>query len=288
LPEPPQRVREFPLEAFLGEMEDLIRRGARTFKFLDRTFNYDRRRARAIMEFFLSRMGEDGEGPPLRVHFELFPSPIPPELRETLRRFPPGSLRLELGIQTFNPRAAKLVKRGGDNAVIRETLEFLIRETAALVHADLITGLPGEDMGSFGAGFDYLWKILSAGPDGEARSGRGGHQRAEIQLGILKLLPGAAISRHTEAYGMRYSPQPPYEVISSAAMPAADLDRVKNFARFWELIMNRGAFPGPAARLFPPGEPVFERFMNLSDRLLARFGRNWGIERRELGEALLG
>jgi hypothetical protein len=108
----------------------------------------------------------------------------------------------------------------------------------------------------------------------------------EIQPGILKLLPGAAISRHTEAYRMRYSPKPPYEVISSAAMTAADLDRIKNFARFWELIMNRGAFAGTVSRIFPPGEPVFSRFMNLSNRLLARFGRNWGIDRRELGEAL--
>jgi hypothetical protein len=70
-------------------------------------------------------------------------------------------------------------------------------------------------------------------------------------------------------------------------MPPADLDRVKNFARFWELIVNRGAFSGLAARFFPPGEPVFDRFMNLSDRLLERFGRNWGIDRRDLREALL-
>ncbi|MDR2159742.1 MAG: DUF4080 domain-containing protein, partial [Treponema sp.] len=206
---------------------------------------------------------------------------------ETLRRFPPGTLRLELGIQTFKPQTAKLIRRGGDTAVTLETLEFLARETAAIIHADLIAGLPGEDTDSFGAGFDRLWKALSAGAETEGRAGQGGHQRAEIQLGILKLLPGAAISRHTEAYGMRYSPKPPYEVLATAAMPAADLDRVKNFARFWELIMNRGAFSGIVPRIFPPGEPVFHRFMNLSDRLLARFGRNWGIDRVELREALL-
>jgi hypothetical protein len=85
---------------------------------------------------------------------------------------------------------------------------------------------------------------------------------------------------------MRYSPEPPYEVIATAAMPAADLGRIKNFARFWELIVNRGAFPGIVPRIFPPGEPVFSRFMDLSNRLLARFGRNWGIDRREMGEAL--
>jgi radical SAM superfamily enzyme YgiQ (UPF0313 family) len=287
LPEPPPRVREFPLEPFLGEMEDLIRRGARTFKFLDRTFNHDTRRARTVMEFFLRRIGEKSEGPPLCVHFEVFPSPILRELRETLRRFPPGTLRLELGIQTFNPPTAKLIRRSGDRAVILDTLEFLVRETSAIIHADLIAGLPGEDIGSFGAGFDRLWKALSAGVAPETRTGQPGPQGVEIQLGILKLLPGAAISRHTEAYGMCYSPEPPYEVMATAAMPAADLGRVKNFARFWELIVNRGAFAGIVPRLFPPGEPVFSPFMDLSGRLLERFGRNWGIDRRELREALL-
>jgi radical SAM superfamily enzyme YgiQ (UPF0313 family) len=293
LPEPSRRppgVREFPLEPFLGEMEDLIRRGARAFKFLDRTFNYDKRRAQAIMEFFLRRIGEKPEGPPLCVHFEIFPSPIPPELRETLRRFPPGTLRLELGIQTFNPHTAKLIKRAGDTAEALDTLEFLARETSAIIHADLIAALPGEGMASLGAGFDRLWKALSAGMNpakGSGESAQSNGQRLEIQLGILKLLPGAAIRGHTEACRMRYSPSPPYEATGTSAMPAVDLNRVKNFARFWELVMNRGAFPGIALRLFPPGAPVFERFMKLSDRLLERFGRNWGIDRQDLRDALL-
>jgi hypothetical protein len=104
----------------------------------------------------------------------------------------------------------------------------------------------------------------------------------EIQLGILKLLPGAAMARHTAAYGMRYAPVPPYEVISTAALSRAALDRIKNFARFWELIMNRDSFPDITARLFPTSVPVFQNFMELSDRLLVRFGRNWGIDKWEL------
>jgi hypothetical protein len=102
----------------------------------------------------------------------------------------------------------------------------------------------------------------------------------EIQLGILKLLPGASIVRHSETCGMRYSPSPPYEVIESAAISAGELGRVKNFARFWELIVNRGLADvgGPL--------PVFDRFMGISDSLLARFGRNWGIDKNELIAAI--
>jgi hypothetical protein len=84
---------------------------------------------------------------------------------------------------------------------------------------------------------------------------------------------------------MRYALDPPYEVLETAALPQGDLERIKNFARFWELIMNRGNFP-ETAPLFPPGEPVFDCFMALSERLLARFGRNWGIDRKDLRAAL--
>ncbi|GHV81349.1 hypothetical protein AGMMS49944_31400 [Spirochaetia bacterium] len=145
------------------------------------------------------------------------------------------------------------------------------RETGAIVHADLIAGLPGEDMRSFAQGFDRLWKV----------------RPAEIQLGILKCLPGTAINRHIEPYGMRFNPKPPYEVLETAALPAPDLDRIKNFARFWELIVNRGTFADMIGQFFPPQTPVFAPFMALSDRLLERFGRNWGIDRRELRSVTL-
>jgi len=266
-----QRVREFPLEAFLADMGALIEKGARQFKFLDRTFNLDMERAQRIMEFFLDHICALGEEDRLCVHFEMVPSRFPPELRELIRRFPPGSLRLELGIQTFNSQTAVLIHRSGDAAGALEILEFLSSETGAIVHADLIAGLPGEDLASFGAGFDRLWRALHGSPS-----------RSEIQLGILKCLPGTPIVRHNEEYGMKYSAVPPYEVIESSALSAAELGRIKNFARFWETIVNRNPFPGLISRILPRGEPSFGRFMALSDRLLENFGRNWGIDRKEL------
>ncbi|MFP3043854.1 DUF4080 domain-containing protein [Treponema primitia] len=260
-----KRVREFPLEPFLAEMEGLIRRGARSFKFLDRTFNLDIERAGRILEFFLERLE-----PGMYVHFEMVPSRFPRELREALTRFLPGTLRLELGIQTLNRETAARIGRPVDPERELEVLDFLRRKTQAIVHADLIAGLPGEDMASFAQGFDRLWQV----------------RPTEIQLGILKCLPGTAMSRHIEPFGMRFNPDPPYEVLETAVMPPEDLDRIKNFARFWELIVNRGVFAQECSALFPEGAPIFAPFMALSDRLLERFGRNWGIDRRDLQNAL--
>jgi radical SAM superfamily enzyme YgiQ (UPF0313 family) len=272
-----RKVREFPLEQFLAEMEKLIHRGARGFKFLDRTFNLNIDRARSIMEFFLGYLTGDHPVEGLYVHFEMVPSRFPPELREVLRRFPPGSLRLEVGIQTFNQKTAALIGRlgysgGEDGGPVKELeiLDFLRRETKAIVHADLIAGLPGEDMASFAEGFDRLWQV----------------RPTEIQLGILKCLPGTAIIRHRETYGLRWMADPPYEILETAVLSAPDLDRIKNFARFWELIVNRGAFPDLVSALFPEGQPVFWQFLGLADRLRERFGRNWGIDRSELRGAL--
>ncbi|MDR0720870.1 MAG: cobalamin-dependent protein, partial [Treponema sp.] len=252
-------VREFPLKPFFAEMRDLIRRGAKTFKFLDRTFNVNIDRAIKIMEFFLRFLeNPDPTAPPPRsftVHFEMVPGNFPPKLRNCLRRFPPGTLRLEIGIQTLNPQSAALIHRCGEAEKELEIIEFLRRETNAIVHADLIAGLPAEDLASFGEGFDRLWIAMtkntapqSAAPQSAAET------RMEIQLGILKLLPGAPIARHNKSCGMRYSPRPPYEVIESAAMSRREMDSIKNFARFWERIVNRGHFTEQAGRLLPQGE----------------------------------
>jgi radical SAM superfamily enzyme YgiQ (UPF0313 family) len=264
------QVREFPLEPFLAEMDDLLRRGARTFKFLDRSFNLNIGRARRIMEFFLSKLTERTE--PFVVHFEMVPFRFPPELMETLARFPPGTLRLEIGIQTLNPDVSGNIGRPLNPEQVLTALRLLREKTSAIIHVDLIAGLPGEDMASFARGFDSLWSAVAPGNAEH-------HPHTEIQLGILKLLPGAPIARHTAAFGMRYNPAPPYELLESAAIPARDLDRLKNFARFWELIVNRGL-------VHIDGSPVFARFMTLSDSLFARFGRSWGIDKNTLQNSL--
>jgi len=320
-----KEVREFPLEPFLAQMDALVKRGARTFKFLDRSFNVNIKRALKIIEFFLEKIEEkraDATSLTVQhiwtVHFEMVPSLFPDELREALTRFPPGSLRLEIGIQSLNREVCARIGRPSDPEKELETLRFLREKTNAVIHADLIAGLPGEDLASFARGFDRLWLALSpkissvhkdralspktssvpkdralslktsSVPKDRALSLKTSsvpQDRAlspktssvpEIQLGILKLLPGAPISRHNEEFGMRYNPLPPYEIVESAAISAADLRRIKNFARFWELIVGRGLAPGT----------TFDSFMALSDSLFAHFGRDWGIGRDELFEFL--
>ncbi len=88
----------FPLDAFLAELEHLYQRGARTFKFVDRTFNLNIKTSLQILDFFLQRLTAD-----LFVHFEVIPDHLPDKLKQAIAQFPAGTLQLEIGIQTFNP-----------------------------------------------------------------------------------------------------------------------------------------------------------------------------------------
>jgi radical SAM superfamily enzyme YgiQ (UPF0313 family) len=268
-----QKVREFPLEPFLADMETLVKRGGKTFKFLDRTFNLDIDRARKIIRFFLDKIKDR----PFCVHFEMVPSRFPESLKELLCRFPAGTLRLELGIQTFNAQTRALLQMSGNIDEELKALGFLREKTSAILHVDLIAGLPGEGLASFKDGFDRLWQVLSKQVEDKTPGGI-----FEIQLGILKCLPGTPIARRNETYKMKYSASPPYEVIETGALSAAELDKIKNFARFWELIVNRAPFPALIPALLPAEKPAFDRFMLLSDKLLEHFGKNWGIDREEL------
>jgi radical SAM superfamily enzyme YgiQ (UPF0313 family) len=159
-----EKVRAFNLEAVLEEFEILWQRGARNFKFVDRTFNLNMKAANAILDFFLAKEQ------PYFAHFEVIPDHFPASLREKIKAFPHGALQLEIGIQTLNQEIAKNISRQLKLDKIEENIRFLEEETTAHIHLDLIVGLPGESLKSFGDNLDKLMSMSSC----------------EIQIGILK------------------------------------------------------------------------------------------------------
>ncbi|MBN9425095.1 MAG: DUF4080 domain-containing protein [Burkholderiales bacterium] len=229
----------FPLDALLQELALLYERGARLFKFVDRTFNLKPATSVAILEFFLQRI-EARPDDPVFAHFELVPDHLPERLREMVVRFPPGALQFEIGIQTWNPAVQALISRRQDNAKAEANIGWLAAHTHAHLHVDLIAGLPGEDLTSFAAGFDRLLRL----------------RPHEIQVGILKRLRGAPIARHTDTHGLRFNPDPPYNVLATDHLPFATLQRISRFARHWDLVANSGRFAGtlPVMLGMPPDQ----------------------------------
>ncbi len=244
----------FDLDAFMAELGKLHLRGARHFRFVDRTFNLKTAAGLRILEFFLERLDEH-----LFVHFEVIPDHLPDKLKAAIARFPAGSLQFEGGIQTWNAAVQSAISRRQDNAKSEANLIWLRNESNALVHVDLIAGLPGEDLESFGRGFDRLYAL----------------KPHEIQVGILKRLRGTPIARHTEAHAMRYNPDPPYNVLRTDCISFDDMQRISRFARYWEVVANSGRFRRGLALL--AGDAPFTRFMRFADWLFARTGKTHEI-----------
>jgi hypothetical protein len=202
-------------------MQRLHDRGLRRFKFVDRTFNLNLATSRRILEFFLDRLS-----PELFVHFEMIPDRLPAELRELIARFPAGTLQFEVGIQTFDRQVEARISRRQNHDRLADNFQWLRQHSGVHLHADLIVGLPGETLESFGQGFD---RLIELGPQ-------------EIQVGILKRLRGTPIIRHDAEWQMVYNPHPPYEVLSTRTMDFTTLARLRRFAKFWDLFGNSGNF----------------------------------------------
>lgn len=258
-------VRFFPLPALLDQFQKLLNRGVRHFKFVDRSFNLNLPTALAILDFFQARYQ-----PGLFLHFEMMPDRFPDSLRKRLVRYPAGSLQLEIGIQTFNPEVAERIQRRQDFAAIDENLRFLRIHTSAHLHTDLIAGLPGESLESFAQGFD---RLVALNPQ-------------EIQVGILKRLRGAAIAHHDDEWKMIYHPQPPYEILQNRLLAFAAVQRLRRFARFWDLTANSGHFVETTPLIWREDRSPFAAFLRWTDWIFAQAGGQHGIALTRLTELL--
>ncbi len=258
-----EKVRAFDLDMLMKEFALLWQRGARNFKFVDRTFNLNMKTANTILDFFLEKE------PPYFAHFEVIPDHFPASLREKISRFPHGALQLEIGIQTLNPEIANNISRQLKLDKIEENITFLEHETHAHIHLDLIVGLPGETLESFGKNLDTLVKLSSC----------------EIQIGILKKLSGTFIGRHDEKHGMVYSDIPPYDILKNNQLSFNDIQIMKRFARFWDLIYNSGNFKNTVTLLWQE-ESVYENFYRFGMWIYAQTHSTWQISLQRLGELL--
>lgn len=201
-------------------------------KFVDRTFNFDRERAKIIWRGLL------GEDYTKNYHFEICAELLDEESFDILSRFPNGKIQLEIGVQSINSETLRRVDRSDKTDKIVSAIERLHNMGNMHIHADLIAGLPGETMSSFATAFDALYGKCDM-----------------LQLGFLKLLRGSKLRREADSFGCVYSDLPPYEVLSTDTLSFAQLCRLHDiddicgryctgaFKRSLALIMSRTASP---------------------------------------------
>ncbi|MDE2418913.1 MAG: DUF4080 domain-containing protein [Burkholderiales bacterium] len=263
----------FDLDAFLAELATLYQRGARSFKFVDRTFNLKIDASVRVLQFFLDRMAADPSAH-LQLHFEVVPDHLPERLKAMIAQFPAGVLQLEIGIQSFNPAVQQRIARRQDNATTAANVRWLVQHSQAHLHTDLIFGLPGETWQSFAQGFDALHAL---GPQ-------------EIQLGVLKRLRGTPLAQRSlpgqqAEYGMAYSFDPPYTVQHTDAVSAEEVHTFVRLARYWDLVANSGRF-ARTLELLLQGESAFAAFADFAQWLWGTSAATSGLTPEALVDAL--
>lgn len=258
-------IRSFPKGALLEAFEKLLDRGVHQFKFLDRSFNFGGETALSVLDFFATR-----QFPGLRLHFEFTPDALNSAWQTQLKRFGPGMLHIEMGIQTWNETVARGIDRPMKATRVESALRFMIEDVQADVHADLIVGLPGETEASFREGFDRLVRLAPT----------------EIQVGVLKCLPGTSIHRFDADECVRWNPLPPYEILENRHYTFARLREMGRFAKCWDLLFNRGRFCTSAPLLWADGGSPFVRVMDVAEVIYATYQRLHALGPKRIAEAL--
>lgn len=211
-------VRYFEREKVKDDLRFLMANGARTFKFLDRTFNISRSYALDIFQFLIEE-----HVPGSVFQFEITADIMRPEVIEFLNQnAPKGLFRFEIGIQSTNDHTNELVKRKQNFSKLTKIVNMVKDGGKIDQHLDLIAGLPEEDYCSFRKTFNDVFEL----------------RPEELQLGFLKMLRGTGLRSQAETYGYTFMDHSPYEILGNSVLPFHDIIKIKQVEDVLEKYWN--------------------------------------------------
>ena len=213
-------VRTLSIDAIRQRLQTIHRHGIQNVRVLDRTFNFNPRRAKELLNLFLEFH------PHIRFHLEIHPALLSEELKAELQELPEGLLHLEAGIQSLREPVLEQCRRLGKLSDALDGLQFLCSLHNMETHADLIAGLPLYRLNEI---FEDILTLAE-------------YQAGEIQLESLKLLPGTEMRRRAEELGIRYSPLPPYEVLHTREISTSELQVARRLSRLLDAFYNTPAW----------------------------------------------
>ena len=221
-----------------------------TVKLVDRTFNFDRERAKTIWQGLLSPKYTKC------YHFEIAAHLLDEQSFEILSRFPKGKLRLEIGLQSTNEQTLAAIARHTDARAVLNAAKRLTEMGNLHVHLDLIAGLPFEDLASFARSFDEAYFCCDV-----------------LQLGFLKLLHGTALRRDADRYGTVAEAKAPYTVLKTRWLSFAEIERLHAVSDLCERLRDSGRFAHTLWLLLPEFFTPFAFFDDFSQFLAKAAGK---------------
>ncbi|MDK2820490.1 MAG: hypothetical protein PWP31_455 [Clostridia bacterium] len=207
-------LRYLPLERVKEDIKKLLAIGVKEIKFVDRTFNANKKRALAIWEFLISLK------PRTRFYFEIAGDLLDNEVIDFLSKIPPNTFQFEIGVQTIDEKINLKCNRKQNWPRLAENIKALKKANNIDLHLDLIAGLPGETYNGVAKSFDAVYSL----------------EPEEIQLGFLKLLKGTVLRNNSTEFGYLYINRPPYEVLASKTLSYEEmlkLHRIETLLKYY-------------------------------------------------------
>ena len=211
-------VRYFDREKVKADIRYLMANGAKTIKFVDRTFNISRSYAMEMFQFLI-----DEHLPGTVFQFEITADIMRPEVIEFLNQnAPAGLFRFEIGVQSTNDYTNELVMRKQNFEKLKRTVTMVKDGGKIDQHLDLIAGLPEENYSSFKKTFNDVFAM----------------RPEELQLGFLKMLRGTGLRLRADDHDYIYMDHSPYEILGNNVLPFSDIIRIKQVEDVLEKYWN--------------------------------------------------
>lgn len=237
-------VRFLSLERVFADLKNFLDAGVSQVKFVDRTFNCDKKYAMQIWRFL-----DENDNGKTNFHFEIAAELLDQEMLELLQTVRRGLFQLEIGVQSTNPQTLKAVKRNTDTQKLTPIIKALQKNSNMHLHLDLIVGLPFEPYETFKNSFNYVYSLS---PD-------------QLQIGFLKLLKGSGLYENAEDYGIITTTYAPYEVLKTNWLTYSEILRLKMIEEMVESYYNSNRYKLIIKYISSFFETAFDMFESLAD-----------------------
>ncbi len=250
-------VRFFSIERVKSNLEFFIENNVPLVKFVDRTFNANKKFAMEIWKFLIDNKKNTV------FHFEIAADILDDEVIELLNTAPKGLFQFEIGVQSTNVDVLKNINRVMNFEKVKNNVQKILKGDNIHCHLDLIAGLPGQDIKCFKNSFNDCMEIM---PD-------------VLQLGFLKILKGSPMEREAKKYNMKWCDYAPYQILSTSTMPASDIIQLIEIEKVFEDFYNSHIFERTMYYVLENLCDKFTFFFELKEYLKDReyFSRNLNL-----------
>ncbi|GAA0710391.1 B12-binding domain-containing radical SAM protein [Paraclostridium ghonii] len=216
-----QGLRYFSIDRVKKDLKSLIDAKVSQIKFIDRTFNANKKFAMDIMKFLM-----ENDNDYTTYHFEVTAHLLTEDMLEFLKGCKEGLFQFEIGVQTTNEKVLEAVGRRDDFSKLSYVVQKIASYRNIHQHLDLIAGLPYEDYKSFENSFNDVFNLGIE----------------HLQLGFLKMIKGTGIRNNADEHEFRYKDYPPYEVLYNKYISYNEILKLKDIEEILEKYFNSKNF----------------------------------------------